>query len=103
MNDEERHAGGSKYDNFNIELTSKENIRFMDTSRRIANLEVLGMTCTNCERHVAEALLSAGVTEASADHHRGVARFVWPMSASEEDLRNAVTEAGYKHGALTIE
>ena len=75
----------------------------MDTSRRIANLEVLGMTCTNCERHVAESLTNAGVTEVSADHHRGVARFVWPMSASEEDLRKAVSEAGYKPGALTIE
>ena len=75
----------------------------MDTSIRKATLTVAGMTCSNCERHVAEALTNAGVTEASADHHRGVARFVWPMSASEEDLRYAVTEAGYKPGALTIE
>ena len=75
----------------------------MDTSTRKATLEVAGMTCTNCEHHVAEALTNAGVSEASADHHRGVARFVWPMSATEEDLRIAVTEAGYTPGALTIE
>ena len=75
----------------------------MNTSRRGATLEVLGMTCTNCERHVAEALTNAGVTEVLADHHRGVARFVWPTSASEEDLRNAVIEAGYVPGAITVE
>jgi len=103
MNDEERHAGGSKYDNFNIELTPKENIRFMDTSRRRATLKVAGMTCSNCEHHVAEALTNAGVTEASADHHRGIAQFVWPASASEEDLRTAVTEAGYVPGTITVE
>ena len=75
----------------------------MDTSRRKATLKVAGMTCTNCERHVAEALSNAGVTEVLADHHRGIAQFVWPMSASEEELRTAVTEAGYEPGALTIE
>lgn len=75
----------------------------MNTSTRRATLAVTGMTCTNCERHVAEALTNAGVTEVLADHHRGVARFVWPASASEEDLRNAVTEAGYVPGTITIE
>ncbi|NQV97642.1 MAG: heavy-metal-associated domain-containing protein [Acidimicrobiaceae bacterium] len=75
----------------------------MDTSSRRATLAVAGMTCTHCEHHVAEALTNAGVTEALADHHRGTAQFVWPLSATEEDLRTAVTEAGYVPGTITIE
>lgn len=75
----------------------------MDTSTRKATLAVAGMTCTHCEQHVAEALTSAGASEASADHHRGIAQFVWPISATEADLRTAVTEAGYTPGALIIE
>ena len=75
----------------------------MDTSTRKATLAVTGMTCTHCEQHVAEALTNAGVTEVLADHQRGVARFAWPLSATEADLRTAVTEAGYTPGALIIE
>ena len=75
----------------------------MATARRRATLAVTGMTCTHCEHRVAEALTNAGVTEALADHHRGIAQFVWPASATEEDLRTAVTEAGYITGVLSIE
>ena len=75
----------------------------MNTSSRGATLAVTGMTCTHCEHHVAEALTNAGATEVLADHHRGLAQFVWPLSATEEDLRAAVTEAGYTPGVLTIE
>lgn len=75
----------------------------MNASSRKATLEVAGMTCTHCEHHVAEALTKVGVTEALADHHRGVAQFEWSASATEEDLRAAVTEAGYTPGALSVE
>lgn len=75
----------------------------MNVSGRMATLEVAGMTCTNCEHHVADALNNAGAIEASADHHRGIAKFVWPTSASEDDLRAAVIEAGYTPGAINVD
>lgn len=68
----------------------------------MATLEVAGMTCSNCERHVSDALKKTGAVEVSADHHRGIATFDWPTSVSEEDLRAAVIEACYTPGTLSI-
>lgn len=72
------------------------------TTRR-ATLEVAGMTCTDCEHHVAAALGRAGAAQVSADFRRGVARFAWPEGAGEAGLRDAVTQAGYVPGTLRAE
>ena len=69
------------------------------TTRR-ATLEVAGMTCTDCEHHVTAALERAGAEQASADFHRGVARFVLPGGVDVAGLRAAVTRAGYTPGTL---
>lgn len=74
----------------------------MTDSPRRATLEVGGMTCTDCERHVTAALEQAGATEVSADFRRGLARFTWPGGANEAGLRTAVTRAGYTPGSLRI-
>ncbi len=65
-----------------------------------ATLEVAGMTCTDCEHHVAAALEGAGAGQVSADFRRGLARFSWPAGVSEAALREAVTGAGYAPGTL---
>jgi len=72
------------------------------TPRRVT-LEVVGMTCTDCEHHVTAALQQAGAEQVSADFRRGVARFTWPESAGEAGLRAAVTRAGYTPGRLRAE
>ncbi len=72
------------------------------TTRRAA-LEVAGMTCTDCEHHVAAALERAGAEQASADFRLGVARFALPWGVDEAGLRAAVTQAGYTPGTLRAE
>jgi mercuric reductase len=73
-----------------------------ETTRR-ATLEVAGMTCTDCEHHIAAALERAGAGQASADFRRGVARFALPGGVDEAGLRAAVTQAGYAPGTLRTE
>jgi len=75
----------------------------MTATPRRFTLEVVGMTCTDCEHHVTAALQQAGAEQVSADFRRGVARFTWPESAGEAGLRAAVTRAGYTPGRLRAE
>lgn len=70
---------------------------------RRATLEVAGMTCTDCEHHVAAALERAGAGQALADFRLGVARFALPWDVDEAGLRAAVTQAGYAPGRLRTE
>ena len=72
------------------------------TTRRAA-LEVAGMTCPDCEHHVAAALERAGAEQPSADFRLGVARFALRWGVDEAGLRAAVTQAGYTPGTLRAE
>ncbi|MGD9796353.1 MAG: FAD-dependent oxidoreductase, partial [Acidimicrobiia bacterium] len=75
----------------------------MNASGRQVTLDVAGMTCASCEGHVVAALTTAGASEATADHRRGIARFAWSASVTEDELRAAVTAVGYTPGALTVD
>ncbi|MGH3125954.1 MAG: FAD-dependent oxidoreductase, partial [Streptosporangiaceae bacterium] len=75
----------------------------MNGTTRRAALEVTGMTCTDCEHHVAAALERAGAEQASADFRLGVARFALPWGVDEAGLRAAVNQAGYTSGTLRTE
>lgn len=58
-------------------------------------LTVDGMSCTNCEESVEEALRSVeGVTDATADHEAGTATI--EGGADPLDLIIAVEDAGYE-------
>jgi mercuric reductase len=73
----------------------------MDSSgTRTAVLQVDGMTCDDCARHVTAALEGAGAGQVSVSWRAGQARFSWPEEVGEENLRTAVTAAGYRPGAL---
>jgi len=72
------------------------------TTRR-ATLEVAGMTCSDCEHHVAAALERAGAEQASADFRLSVARFALLWGVDEAALRAAVTQAGYTPRTLRAE
>ena len=63
-------------------------------------VDVAGMTCANCERHVSAALLAVpGVSSARASWTEGHAIVTAdPAEATEERLRAAIAEAGYDPG-----
>lgn len=67
--------------------------------RRIT-LEVSGMTCERCERHVVGALERAGAREVRADWRRAEAVFLAPNELDLERARAAVAEIGYAPGAI---
>lgn len=69
---------------------------------RNAVLDVEGMTCDGCARHVTTALEGAGADSVSAAWRDGQARFSWPQTVSETDLRAAVAAAGYRPGSLRV-
>lgn len=59
-------------------------------------LEITGMTCRSCERHVREALVKVeGVAAAAASLARGTAEVTLTRSVAMERLVDAVMEAGY--------
>src|SRR5579884_1445319 len=91
-----RHARRPAVDSTRTTLQSKQGARPMSTSARPAVLEVSGMTCDDCARHVASALQSVGAEDVSVSWRAGEARFSWPETVSEADLRAAVVGAGYR-------
>ncbi len=69
---------------------------------RSAILEVRGMTCDDCARHVTLALERVGVSDISVIWQDAEAHFSWPESVSEVDLRAAISTAGYRPGILEV-
>jgi mercuric reductase len=63
-------------------------------------ISVAGMTCTDCERHVADALRAAGAHAAHADFRRGAVTASAPEGVSEEQLGEAIRRAGYRPTAV---
>ena len=59
-------------------------------------MRIEGMTCDDCEVHVASALEGAGARAVRADFRRGEARFQVPEGADLAALATAVAEAGYR-------
>ncbi len=62
-------------------------------------INVEGMMCSNCEKHVAEALSKVpGVKSASADREKKAAFVEAEDGVGDDLLKAAVEEAGYKPG-----
>ncbi len=74
----------------------------MSTSGRPSVLEVGGMTCDDCARHVTAALEAAGAEGVSVAWRTGEARFSWPEGVTEDALRAEVEAAGYRPGVLRL-
>lgn len=64
-------------------------------------MEVTGMTCTDCERHVEQALKEAGATTVRANFRLDKVRFQFPDSVSTGRLKEAVNQTGYHAGNVT--
>lgn len=57
---------------------------------------IRGMTCPDCEHHVAKALESEGAADVQANFQRGEAIFWAPPNFSQDAAFKAVAEAGYR-------
>jgi len=68
--------------------------------QRQYRLPVEGMTCTDCERHITEALREAGATDPVANFRRGEARFSAPASIEPSRFEEAVSQTGYQPGQV---
>ncbi|AQQ55402.1 mercury(II) reductase [Planococcus lenghuensis] len=64
-------------------------------------LEVQGMTCTDCENHVTNALESKGAENAQANFRRGQATFTIEEDRLK-DAKQAVDKAGYVAGEAEV-
>src|SRR6266849_1098958 len=73
-----------------------------DADQRQYRLSVEGMTCTDCERHVSEALLDAGALNPVANFRRGEAHFSAPAAADLRPFEEAVASAGYRPGQVEV-
>ncbi len=61
-------------------------------------LMVSGMMCSHCEAHCSEELKKLdGVLEAKADHEQGMVTVTLSKEVPEEELKAAVTRAGYNY------
>src|SRR5260370_32033102 len=65
-------------------------------------MRVEGMTCAGCERHVEQALVAAGATEADAEFRRNEVVLSVPEAQDKAVLRNAVQGAGYQPGGIDV-
>lgn len=65
-------------------------------------LDVQGMTCDDCARHVTGALEGTGAHDVAVDWRGGEARFALDDDADEAGLRDAVAAAGYTPRGLRV-
>ena len=76
------------------EITLPEQKETVMTNYKI---QINGMMCEHCESHIRKALYAIpGVNEVKANHFKGEALVLSAEELSEDDVRNAVTNAGYE-------
>ena len=68
--------------------------------KRRMRMNIAGMSCADCEHHVARALEGAGASQVEADFRRGLARFSVAGAVDAATLRSAVETAGYRPLAI---
>ena len=75
--------------------------QFKAKSKRRMRMTVQGMTCDDCNRHVARALETAGAEDVRADFRRGDATFTF-ASQDTAPLAGAVRDVGYRPGTIEV-
>jgi len=60
------------------------------------SLQISGMTCGHCEMSVGKELKNIGAENVSVSSANGTAEADFTGTVSEEQLREAVSEAGYE-------
>lgn len=73
------------------------NLNPQTTKMETVTLNVAGMMCPHCEKHVTAALLAvAGVTDCKADHKTDTVTLTLSAPVADAALQAAVTAAGYE-------
>lgn len=86
-----------KKEKVNIEMIIEEINSKEETEVMKKTMTVKGMMCMHCEANVKKALESIeGVTNAVADHEHDKVEIITEKDVKDEDLMNAVKEAGYE-------
>src|SRR5690625_5173412 len=63
-------------------------------------VNIEGMTCTGCEKHVESALESIGAKNTEANFRRGEVVFELPNGIEVESAKRAINEANYQTGEI---
>src|SRR5262249_21736530 len=63
-------------------------------------MQVEGMTCNDCERHVVDALREAGAVEPTANFRRGEATFSAPATLEPQRFVGALESTAYRAGGI---
>ncbi len=67
-------------------------------------IEVKGMMCHNCERHVNNGIKAAfDVVSVESNHEKNLTVIVSNVKLDEEKLREVIKEEGYEPGKVTVE
>ena len=66
-------------------------------------MRVEGMTCTDCERHVSEALREAGALDPVANFRRAEALFTAGATVDLKQFEQAVAQSGYQPGEVEVQ
>ncbi len=78
-------------------VINNNNNNTMETEKMEKKMKIEGMMCPNCERHVKKALEAIpGVESAVPDHKTGTALVTLSAEVSDDTLKFAVEEEGYK-------
>lgn len=73
-----------------------ENIKKLEDKNNLTKIKVEGMMCGHCEKRVADALEKTGKAKnVVANHENSSVEFI-DEGITEEELKNAIEEAGYK-------
>ncbi|MCA4756033.1 mercury(II) reductase [Mycolicibacterium fortuitum] len=65
-------------------------------------VNVQGMTCSGCEKHVATALENIGAVNIGASYHRNEATFELPDDVGIDTAQKAINEAKYQSGDAEV-
>ena len=78
-------------------INNKSNLQEKETKIMEKTLKIEGMMCGHCEAHVKKALEALeGVTQANVSHEAGTAVVTMTGEISEDVLKQAVVDQGYK-------
>ncbi|MDE5893430.1 MAG: heavy metal translocating P-type ATPase [Acetatifactor sp.] len=78
-------------------IKNKSNLEEKETKIMEKTLKIEGMMCGHCEAHVKKALEALeGVTQANVSHEAGTAVVTMTSEISEDVLKQAVVDQGYK-------
>ncbi|MCD8120199.1 MAG: heavy metal translocating P-type ATPase [Lachnospiraceae bacterium] len=96
--DEKGFACDLSHENGSFGDAEEENsLTYPPKTLKIAEIQIKGMMCTNCEAHVKKALEEIdGVAEAMPDFKTGTAVVKLTKEVPDEALRKAITGEGYK-------